>query len=120
MITLAFFFIVSCSHKNINTQTFIEGKIFKSKRGHLFGGNTLVFNSNNTFEYEGHGPAIFISNGLWKFDPFLKMIILESYNKNLNHLRSVDTVISSFHQKKLKVLSSRKLMMDGIYYYTNK
>ena len=119
ILTVALVFFISChSQKVFKNQNFLERKIFKSKKGHLFGENIFVFNPDSTFEFVGQGPAVFISKGVWKYDYNTKAIILNSDKIKIITPKSIDTLWRQFDQKKIQVLNKRKISMDDIYYYS--
>jgi hypothetical protein len=115
------FFLASlgaCSSKIYNS-LIVDTKTFESNKGPLFSGNKFTFTPDSSFIYIAHGQSIFLSKGKWQYDKTTREIVLRSFNPNNRFItpQTIDTFWVDISNKKIKVVSSKKLFFEGNIYY---
>jgi hypothetical protein len=110
--------IGACSSKIYNS-SIVSSKTFESNRGPLFGGNRFIFNPDSSFVYIAHGPSIFLSKGNWQYDKTAREIVLRSFNPDNRFInpKTIDTFWVDISNKKVKVVSNKKLLFENTTYY---
>lgn len=116
---LLFIFLVASCSPRAYQDLWIRGKIYESKSGPLYKGSRFNFNGDSTFVYTGYGPSVFLSKGIWKYDSLNREIILQSQkaeDKWINP-KTVDTLWVNLSNKRIKIITKRKIKLDDITYY---
>jgi hypothetical protein len=110
--------IGACSSKIYNS-SIVSNKTFESNRGPLFGGNSFTFDTDSSFVYVAHGPSIFLSKGNWQYDKTAKEIVLRSFNPDNRFIdpKTIDTFWVDISNKKIKVVSNKKLLFENTTYH---
>ncbi len=114
VILLFTFLLLSCTNK-LFMGSYFEDKCYESLRGHLFDGNRICFQTDGKFKYIGHGPSVFVSEGIWKFEKSTNEIELISLNTN-NFINRIDTMWIDLTGKRIEVKGSNKLLFENVSY----
>jgi hypothetical protein len=115
IITLFVIELFSCTRNMLQKS---EGRCYESAQGPIFAGNQICFYSNNAFKYVGHGPSVFISSGIWKYNKSSNEIELTSNpdNKITIFKNRIDTMWIDITGKRIKVKNKKQILFEKVIY----
>ncbi|MBC6493206.1 hypothetical protein ACFSQD_12615 [Flavihumibacter stibioxidans] len=110
-----FAFLCSCSPR----MALKSERCFKSKLNPVYGGQSVFcIQPDSSFAYYGSGPSFFLSKGRWQYDGDRNEILLSTYNDLKPAFKNpIDTMWVDLTQKRIKVLSKKKIVFENIIYY---